>query len=50
MGRDPDHLRSVRELQSGLRKTIKKIRFRCKKLPAELPEWERVANLHGPGF
>ena len=49
-GRDPGHLQAVIQVQAALRDAIRRIRLYCKPLPMELSEWERVANLHAPGF
>lgn len=49
-GRDPNHLRSILELQVALRKAIGRVLLYCRPPPAELEEWQRAANLNAPGF
>ncbi|QOK90899.1 RHS repeat protein [Ralstonia pseudosolanacearum] len=47
-GHDAGHHKAIIERQNGLRKAIKKVKLYCRPLPAELPEWERVANKEIP--
>lgn len=49
-GRDPGHLQAIIQLQARLRDALRRVRLYCKPLPAEYGEWERAANLNGPGF
>ncbi len=47
-GHDAGHYKAIIERQNGLRKAINKVKLYCRPLPAELPEWERVANQEIP--
>lgn len=47
-GHDETHYNTVIQKQNGLRDAIRRVRLYCRPLPAELPEWERVANLKIP--
>ncbi|WP_254706972.1 DUF6531 domain-containing protein [Ralstonia pseudosolanacearum] len=47
-GHDAGHYKAIIERQNGLRKAIKKVKLYCRPLPAELPEWEHVANQEIP--
>nr|WP_241192666.1 hypothetical protein [Ralstonia solanacearum] len=47
-GHDAGHYKAILERQNGLRKAINKVRLYCRPLPAELPEWERVADQEIP--
>ncbi len=43
-GPDPGHLRAIQQKQVALRDAIRRVRLYCNPLPAELPDWEEVAN------
>lgn len=47
-GSDKTHYETIKAKQSGLRDAIRRVRLYCRPLPAELPEWERVANQDVP--
>ncbi|WP_205570594.1 MULTISPECIES: RHS repeat domain-containing protein [Ralstonia solanacearum species complex] len=47
-GHDAGHYLAILQRQNGLRKAINKVKLYCRPLPAELPEWERVANQEIP--
>jgi YD repeat-containing protein len=47
-GSDKTHYETIKAKQSGLRDALRRVRLYCRPLPAELPEWERVANQDVP--
>ncbi len=47
-GSDFGHCDVVIQKQNGLRGAVNEVRPYCRPLPAELPEWERVANQEVP--
>ena len=49
-GRDADHLKTILQWQTRLRKKLAAVRRNCVPLPIEYVEWERAAFLNSPGF
>ena len=47
-GSDPTHYNTILQRQVALRKAINRVRLYCKNPPAEILEWERIANFEVP--